>query len=209
MDPKEIVANGYNKIAQKYHNWDNHDYKNTNRLKYIQKICKMINKYEILDIGCGSAIWTKELFNITESNNITGIDISEVQIQMAKEIFPQAKQLICEDIMKINFKNKIFNAIIALFSIMHLPKNDQLKIFDKLYSWLEKDGLLLISLNPDIDNEPINTKWMGVDMYWNNIGENEYKKIITNAGFEIIECNILNEKTKNNDIKILWIICKK
>jgi hypothetical protein len=45
-------------------------------------------------------------------------------------------------------------------------------------------------------------------MYWNNIGENEYKKNNKNAGFEIIECNILNEKTKNNYIKILWIIFK-
>lgn len=213
MDPKKIVKYGYNKIAEKYHNWNNHLNENTNRLNYIEKLNKIIqdkplqNQYNILDIGCASGIYTKKLLNIPNAK-VTGIDISEMQIKLAKENIQEA-QFLCEDIMKIEFSQNIFDIIVGLFSIIHLSPSEQLQIFPKLYNWIKPNGLLLINLSPNIDNGSIDANWLGTEMYWSSLGNDKFKTIIENLGFKILEWNILDEKEDDNIIKFLWILCKK
>lgn len=214
MNSKEIVVDGYNKIAQKYHDWNNHLNENTNRFYYIQKIYKIIQnrssfeKSKILDIGCGSGIWTKKLLDIPNSE-IIGIDISETQIKLAKKNVPQIDNFLCKDVMKAEFPLNNFDIIISLFSIIHLSQDEQLNIFPRIYNWLKPNGLLLINLSPNIDNGTIDSNWLGTKMYWSSLGEDKYKSIIENLGFEILEWNILDEKEDDKFIKFLWIICKK
>lgn len=211
---KEIVVNGYNKIAQKYHDWNNHLNENTSRFYYIQKICKInqnnspSKNNKILDIGCGSGIWTKKLLDISNSE-ITGIDISETQIKLAKKNIPQIDKFLCKDVMKVEFPSNNFDIIISLFSIIHLSQDEQLIVFPKIYNWLKPNGLLLINLSPNIDNGSIDSNWLGTKMYWSSLGEDKYRSIIENLGFEILEWNILDEKEDDNFVNFLWIICKK
>lgn len=213
-NPKEIVINGYNNIAQKYHDWNNHLDENTNRFYYIQKVHKIIQnmsqfeKVKILDIGCGSGIWTKKLFDIFNSE-IIGIDISETQIMLAKKNVPQINNFLCKDIMEIEFSLNNFDIIISLFSIIHLSQEEQLRIFPKIYNWLKPGGLLLLNLSPNIDNGSIDLNWLGTKMYWSSLGNDKYRMIIKELGFEILSWDILNEKEDDNLVKFLWIICKK
>ncbi|CAO3636355.1 unnamed protein product [Cunninghamella blakesleeana] len=219
MDPETIVANGYNEIATQYDNWDNHQIENTNRLTYIKKLSDLLLLQEelpkeqtLLDIGCASGRWTKELYHLTQCQNIIALDISQSQIEMAKKRFPNAKEYICQSIKSVDtFKKDQFNGIMALFSIFHLSPKDQIEIFPKIYHWLKPNGYFLLSLNPEVDDEEgdVSRPWMGTTMYWRSLGTAEYLSILKNSGFDIIENSLATEKTKNHGIDVLWIICQK
>ncbi|CAO3651355.1 unnamed protein product [Cunninghamella echinulata] len=164
----------------------------------------------ILDIGCGSGLWTQKIKENIPLSTIQAIDISETQIQLAKKNVPLLSDAFqCQDIMSFSNKNHSFDVIVGLFSFIHLSQEDQLLIFPKLYQWLNPNGLILINLSPFEHPCLINQNWLGAEMFWSSLGEDKYKQLIEQLGFTILEWSIVEEQEDDVRIPFLWIICQK
>lgn len=106
--------------------------------QYLKKDSK------ILDIGCGAG--TLALFLAGQGNSVKGVDLSKRAIQACKK---SAKSLGLNNVSfeKINFPEENisgrFDFIILSEVLEHLPK-DSLAL-KKIYSILNKDGILLLS----------------------------------------------------------------
>ncbi len=184
FDHKKVVIDGYDRCSTDYSKVRNKE--NEPSLKLLTD--KLTNKdAKVLDLGCGNGIPVSKMLS---RYVLTGIDISEKQIEQAKENVPNA-EFICKDISEFEFENNHWDAIVSYYAIFHLKKEEQLILFDKISKGLVPNGHFLLTLT--LHNEPGYTEddFFGVKMFWENYSLKEYEKIFTDKGMKILYSGML------------------
>lgn len=176
---KRLVIKGYNKIAKRY-SLSRNQFKN---LKYLEKLNSLLKpNSRILDLGCGAGKPIDEFF-INHGHKIIGIDISSEQVKLAKKNIPAGSFKI-KDIASLKENEFEVEAVVSFYTIFHLPRKKHQKLFKIINSFLRAGGLLLITMGT--------SDWEGTgdfyktQMYWSHYGPEKNRKIIEEAGFEII-----------------------
>ncbi|MDM5187734.1 class I SAM-dependent methyltransferase [Bacillus sp. DX4.1] len=108
----------------------------------IQAIIDMNGK-NIIDIGCGGGIYTKELA-LMGAQKVVGLDFSKEMLQVAEENCATLQNIsfIHGDAQHINFKNETFDVVISRAVIHHLQN---IPIFlQEASRILKKEGLLIL-----------------------------------------------------------------
>jgi 2-polyprenyl-3-methyl-5-hydroxy-6-metoxy-1,4-benzoquinol methylase len=108
------------------------------------------DRKKILEIGCGTGLFTKEIAKT--DNEITSIDISEELITLAKEKV-QSKNVtfLVENAYKTSFQDNYFDFIVGSSILHHLDIDEAIKEF---YRLLKDNGKIMFTepnmLNPQI-----------------------------------------------------------
>jgi SAM-dependent methyltransferase len=121
-------------------------YFSKNYLKYLTSYNKDIS---ILEIGCGRGM----LLNaISESgfNNLTGIDLSEGDVELGKQLFPHLKLDTCDLHDFLNNSLKKFDVIILKAVLEHVEKPMIMDLLKRISLSLDKSGIVIIDV-PDMD----------------------------------------------------------
>src|SRR5437667_25806 len=101
VDPRRIVAEGYDRIAERYAQWTANDVIDEVRSRYAAVLLEGLPKgAPVLELGCGGGGPTTR--QLGERFALTGVDISERQIEMARRNVPQATFL-CADMCELEF----------------------------------------------------------------------------------------------------------
>jgi ubiquinone/menaquinone biosynthesis C-methylase UbiE len=115
----------------------------------------------VLDLGCGSGIPAAQSL-AAAGHHVTGIDVSARMVELAKRQVPEG-EFFQQDMMQARFDDATFDAVVAYFSLLMLPKSDVAIMLDRIYGWLRHDGLLSLGMvNFDADAEPV--EFMGVQV---------------------------------------------
>jgi 2-polyprenyl-3-methyl-5-hydroxy-6-metoxy-1,4-benzoquinol methylase len=119
MDYKNIVKNGYNQIADQYLAARTIDSEDVRLLSDFMDLLSPNSK--VLDAGCGAGIpITKTL---AKQFDVTGVDFSEAQIELARKNVPNAN-FMCEDLTKLYFPEGTFDGICSYYAIIHIPREE-------------------------------------------------------------------------------------
>lgn len=141
----DLWADGYDKSVQLSEENDEYPfagYKDV--LNTIYNIVHKREKAKILDIGFGTGILTKKLYD--DGYEIYGIDFSQNMIEIAKEKMPLAS------LIKYNFskglpeeiKDNSFDYIISTYAMHHLEDVEKNEFIEKLENYLNRDGKIII-----------------------------------------------------------------
>ena len=179
---KALVRSGYDQCAAAYHKARGADA--TSELDILMN--RLVNGASVLDIGCGAGVPVARA--LAERFSVTGVDISDSMIELARANVPAAK-FIRADIMSVEFAPSTFNAATAFYSIFHLPRTEHPVLFHRIYYWLKPGGYLLCLL-PRYDEETYLDEFFGSTMYWSSYAVEDYERILTEIGFDILEMSI-------------------
>lgn len=141
----DLWADGYDKSVQLSEENDEYPfagYKDV--LNTIYNIVHKREKAKILDIGFGTGILTKRLYD--DGYEIYGIDFSQNMIEIAKEKMPLAS-LIKYDFSKglpEEIKDNSFDYIISTYAMHHLEDAEKNEFIEKLENYLNRDGKIII-----------------------------------------------------------------
>jgi SAM-dependent methyltransferase len=185
MDPKQIVRDGYDKVSHAYRsasfNYESSEYRTS--LSWLEPL--LTSGSAVLDLGCGCGIPVSRV--LSRQYRVTGVDISPIQIERAHVLAPDA-QFICADITTLDFPANTFDAVVAFYSIIHVPLDEQPALLKKIAHWLKPGGCLIASVG--------HTEWTGTEsdwckvegatMYWSHADAATYKTWLTRAGFSIL-----------------------
>ena len=176
---RDLIRKSYNQAAVAYAK----DRSSWRSNKYLDRFTRELPKgAEVLDLGCGDGIPVTEF--LTKKNFlVTGIDISEVQIQRAKRNCPRASFLV-KDMSSLENGEYQVDAVIAYYSIFHLPRKEHLSFLKKINSFLNPSGKTLITMG-DQDFEGFHD-FYGVKMWSSHYGLDKNREMIKAAGFEIL-----------------------
>ena len=141
----DLWADGYDKsvqLCEEDNEYPFAGYKDV--LNTIYNIVHRKEKAKVLDIGFGTGVLTKKLYD--DGYEIYGIDFSERMLEIAKEKMPLAK-LVQYDFSRglpKELENIQFNYIISTYAMHHLEDEDKIKFINKLEKYLSRDGRIII-----------------------------------------------------------------
>jgi len=176
---QDKVKAGYNKAARAYSKGRD-QFKND---KYLDRLDSLLKPNSvILDVGCGSGKPVTEFF-VNHGHQVTGIDISKEQIKLAKENVPQGLFEV-RDMSLLKPGEYAVDAIVSFYTIFHIPREQHLGLLKKLHTFLNDDGVLLITMGAT-DWEG-NEEFFGVQMHWSHYGKDKNSQMVREAGFELL-----------------------
>ncbi|KAF2664164.1 methyltransferase type 11 [Microthyrium microscopicum] len=211
-EPKIIVEQAYDHIADWYLNWVKDQ--DSPRERYTDKVLKNAPAApRILELGCGPGIPITRML-LDRGAQVTANDISTKFINMAKERCPEATFL-PGDMMALDFEPASFHGITSFFTIFHLPREEQKTMLSKINSWLKPGGMFVMNL-ATMDEEEIHGEMMGYGMFWSSFDVEDNKKMVTDSGLDLVETELLEAgdgKLEEDDpdygVKFLWLVAKK
>ncbi|MFX1378642.1 MAG: class I SAM-dependent methyltransferase [Promethearchaeota archaeon] len=194
----KLVEQGYNKIADEYYT-----YRDINKFdNELRKFASLLpHNAHILDVGCGAGIPTAK-FLVEKGIQVTGIDLSQTMLNLARENVPNA-QFIKMDMNELEFKENTFNGIISVYTLFHVPKKNHFEIFKRFHKILKPGGILL--MNTGILESEGTSIFFGVPMFWSNLNPKTTLDLVKSAGFSIISEAILERGGEYQ----YWIFGKK
>lgn len=137
---------------------------------------------KILDLGCGSA-QPIAAYLIEQGHCVTGIDSSDVMIEMAQQHFP--KQCWIEADMRSVKLDETFQGILAWDSFFHLTPHDQRQMFIQFARFSAKGTVLMFTSG--FSHGEVIGDMFGEALYHASLAPEEYTKLLCQHDFEIVK----------------------
>ncbi len=204
---KDVVRQSYDTIAEEFLEWTQ-GIRVVEREKYTSLLCNgLVADAQVLELGCGAGIPTTK--RLAERFQVTGVDISSRQIELARINIPNA-QFLCADMTKLGFPVACFDAIAAFYSIVHVPRDEQAHLISNIHQWLRPNGLFVAAFGANAQSAGYDDNWLGAPMYWSSFDSETNKRMVEEAGFHILSAE---EETAIEEDEgpttFLWIVAQK
>ncbi len=184
VDYRALVQRGYDQCAAAY--------EHARQQEAAPELTLLINRLpagaHILDIGCGAGVPVAQ--TLARRFAVTGVDLSPEQIRRAQVNVPMGTFLHA-DIMALSFPPASFDAVVAFYSIFHLPREEHPVLFQRIYQWLKPGGYLLATVSAVSEAAYTEDDFFGVPMYWSNYGLAEYQELLKQLGFRLLETTVV------------------
>jgi len=203
-NPKQVVEQGYDRVAHAYASLEGET--EWPRMRWLKKVLdKLAPSASVLDLGCGSGAPAD--IEISKEHQVTGVDISQTQIDLALKNIPNGTFL-HEDAGSIEFPPSSFDAVVSFYTLEHIPRQEHATILGRIYHWLKPGGLLLISMEAG-EFEDVFGKWLGVPMFISCFNPEKMDQLVLKSGFEMVETVIEPQVEQGEPIPYHWILARK
>jgi ubiquinone/menaquinone biosynthesis C-methylase UbiE len=201
---REVIARGYDQVADEYEALESAQAP-WPRLQRVRAFAAGLPRgSRILDIGCGNGVPATE--ELALKHEVTGVDISEEQIARARRNVPSAT-FICGDARDVDLPVAAFDAIVALYLIDNIAREDYPALFRRLTQLLRPNGRMLLSAEPGDDPWQSYT-WLGVPMLINTVPTDELVQLLRDAGLPVVGTEFEPQLEAGQPIEYAWIVAE-
>ena len=176
----DIVRSGYDALSLLYRADDEFP---DGYAEWLDELGALLpGRSRVLDLGCGIPV-SREL--AAAGHDVTGVDLSEVQVERAQALVPDATFLRA-DMTDLDLPAGSQDAVVCLYSLIHVPLDRQQALLASIARWLVPGGWLLLtagwrSWTGSEDG------WLGgpARMWWSHADVGTYRRWLTEAGLVI------------------------
>ena len=203
-NPKTIVEEGYDRVAEAYSRLESGQ--RWPRMKWLGKVLSRLNPGSaVLDLGCGSG--DPADIEIARFHQVTGVDISNAQVEMARRNVPKGR-FIHRDLGALEFHDGSFDAIVSFYTLEHLPREQHGQVLERIHDWLRPGGLLLFSSEVCEMND-VTGEWLGVPMFFSSFDPETLTGVVWEAGFEVLETHIETQLEQHSEVPYFWVLAQR
>jgi SAM-dependent methyltransferase len=203
VDPKRVVAAGYDRIAEQYLAWSGLR-PSPARLRALALADERIPRgAEVLELGCGAGLPMTAA--IARDRRLTGVDISAAQVALARRNVPGAT-FIQADFTTLEMAPASLDAVVAFYVLTHVPRDEHAALLGRIRSWLRPGGVLIASFGVEDDPGGIEHDWLGTDMYFSHFSARVNRRLVEGAGFVVERADVLQEPEDRYDARFLWVV---
>jgi cyclopropane fatty-acyl-phospholipid synthase-like methyltransferase len=203
MDPKRLVEQGYDSIADRYL-----ELAVTDKLR-MQRVARLMERLSegaaALELGCGAGVPVGKA--LAERYSLTGVDISRIQLDRARANVPDAR-LIQADMTEIRFPAGAFDAIVALYCMIHVPREEHAELLLRMRDWTKPGGYLLINMGTGDDPGTVEDDWLGSPMFFSSFDAATNRRLIEEAGFDLLDAELVPQHEEGRRVTFLWALAQ-
>lgn len=210
MDPKQVVADGYDHLHDLYAEWaaENPD---DVRHRYIDTVLDLAGPTprSALDLGCGTGRHATA-YLVAKGLQVTGVDLSPKSIEVAAREMPKARFLV-GDMASVELPEESFDLVTAFYSLIHVPMAEHGPVLRRVWSWLRPGGYLVVTMGGGRSPaETVDPAWLGAaPMYWSNWDRDTNRELIRDAGFEEVEATLTTTVENGQEVTFMWVIAQR
>ncbi len=181
-DPREIVRRGYDALSYRYRADDAGEGHYAGWLAGLRE--RVPAGGAVLDLGCGAGVPVARAL-AADGFRVTGVDVSEVQIGRARRLVPGARFLRA-DATRVELPAGSFDAVACLYTLIHLPLDEQPVLLGRIAGWLRPGGWLLATTGQKAWTGT-EDGWLGgsATMWWSHADAATYRDWLGRAGLEV------------------------
>ena len=204
-NPKEIVARGYDAIALRYAEWAGQV--QSPALEWLRDLdARLPDSADVLELGCGRGVpGTREL---ARRHRVTGVDISAVQIELARHHVPEAS-FVHADATELEVATGSLDAVVALSFFGHVPASEQRDLIGRIAGWLDDGGLLLSTFGAGEAGEDVDEDWLGAPMFFASLGGDAYLPLLREYGLAPLRDEVVvQHEPGHGDVAFHWVLAE-
>ncbi len=204
-DSKEIVARGYDAIALRYAEWAGQI--DSPAIEWSRDLdARLPDGADILELGCGRGVpVTREL---ARRHSVTGVDISAVQIELARHHVPEAS-FVHADATELEVAPASLDAVVALYLFGHVPTDEQPGLIRRVCSWLRPDGFLLATFGAGDAGEDVDQDWLGAPMFFASLDGDAYVPLLHDEALVPVRDEVIvQHEPGHGDISFRWVLAR-
>jgi 2-polyprenyl-3-methyl-5-hydroxy-6-metoxy-1,4-benzoquinol methylase len=181
-DPREIVRRGYDALSYRYRADDAGEGDYAPWLAGLRQ--RVRPGGQVLDLGCGAGVPVARAL-AAGGFAVVGVDVSRVQLGRARRLVP-AVSLLQADATRVAFRPASFDAAVCLYTLIHLPLEEQPALLGRIAGWLRPGGWLLATTGQHAWTGT-EEGWLGgtATMWWSHADAATYRAWIGRAGLEV------------------------
>jgi len=100
------------------------------------------------------------------------------------------------------------DAVTALYSVVHVPRDEQPALFARIRDWLKPGGLFLTSLS-HVGGPDRTDHWLGVDMFFSGYDAETNRGLLRGAGFDLLADELVWMQEPESEVAFLWVLARK
>lgn len=234
---KEGIKKAYNTISNTYSDWTQTHH--ATRIKYLNVLLEHLNSgaptpQSVLELGCGSGNPVTSLLassqyptNGADTSSsaprftVIGNDISQQQLHLASERLGSFKNVELKegDMMDLSFGERSLDAVLGMYALIHLPREEQKGLLKRIHTWLRPGGYFLGNFAVEEQQSVFNHTWLGCGtdggvMFWSSWGEEKTCEILADIGMDVIIREVVQDVEEGSDgeekkVSFVWILGKK
>jgi ubiquinone/menaquinone biosynthesis C-methylase UbiE len=206
MDPKQMVEEGYDRIAECYVEWIQTT-RSEERARYTSVLLDELPPgAKVLDLGCGVGLPTTQ--QLAQRFEVTGVDFSAHQLTLARQNVPEA-QFIQADITQLDLPPASFDAVAAFYTFIHVPREEQPKLLQDIASWLRPGGLFVATMSVHSVKADFAEDFLGAPMYWSGFDGETNKRLVEEADLRITSAREETAIEFGKPVTFLWVVARK
>lgn len=205
MDPKRIVAEGYDRMGQGFSGWNDQRPSEVRAWFLREVLARLGEGSHILELGCGPGTDAAEL---SAGRRYVGVDLSSVQLAIARRRVSHAT--VQGDFTSMAFRPGSFDGVVASYVFMHVLQEELGPTFERTFAWLRPGGRLMLSL-ATIEAENRVEEWLGVPMYFARFTPRLSERLLREAGFQFELSEVREEGVDDGygPVRSHWVIARK
>ena len=203
---RDLVSSGYDTMHGRYADWAGRD--TSRRQHYLVRAARMglLKPGDALDLGCGTGRHaTASLAGA--GFRVTGLDVSARSIEVARRDLPSVS-FVVGDMATATFPAGSFDLVTAFYSIIHLPREEHGDVLRRVAGWLRPGGGLIASLGTSC-GDAYEEDWLGVPMYWSSWDHRTNRRLISDAGLDILVDTVETTLEDGQPVAFQWLIATK
>jgi phosphoglycerate dehydrogenase-like enzyme/SAM-dependent methyltransferase len=205
MDPKTVVAEGYDRIGPGYAAWVAEGEPEARSWFLGEVLTRLPKGSDVLELGCGPGTVAAEL---SAGRRYIGVDLSEGQLSIAHALVPYAT-FVRGDLTAMEFEPASFDGVVAFYVFMHVPQEDLEPTFQRIFTWLRPGGWLMLTLPTMAAGDRVE-EWLDVPMYFARFTPGLSERLLKETGFGIEMSEIRWEvEAQYGPTDFHWVIVRK
>ncbi|MFK4088327.1 class I SAM-dependent methyltransferase [Kribbella sp. NPDC020789] len=187
---KELVRRGYDALSIRY------DEAFGSEGKYAEWLDELLTRLpehaRVLDIGCGAGVPVAKAL-ADAGHQVTGVDISGVQVARARERVPEAT-FVQADAATMDLPAGEFDAVLSFYALIHIPVDEQESLLRRIGTWLRPGGVFVATIGAAAWTG-VEESWLGGDvpMWWSHADSETTRAWIEAAGLVVERAEFVAE----------------
>jgi SAM-dependent methyltransferase len=201
LEPIRIVADGYDAVADRYLAWSSSA---PVRLRYLERLLELLpTASDVLELGCGAGEPVTR--RLAERHRLVAVDVSARQLELAARSAPQA-QLLLTDMLELAFAPDSFDAVVAFYSMTHIPREHHADLLARIVRWARPGGLVLLTMGAADNPGSVDDDWLGAPMYFSHFDSATNRALVQRSGIRILSADVVDEDARDAGARFLWVI---
>jgi len=193
-DPRtQLVGRGYDAMIDTWEAWAAQIADDPRHEWCTDLIARLDNGARVLELGCGGG--TTETQRLAERFALTGVDLSERQLERARRRVPGATFL-NGDMTALAFEPSSFQAVVAFYSFNHVPR---------VAMWLVSGGFFMTALATG-DEEGWYGDFLGAPSFFSGYTPPTNRSLLREGGFELLRDEVVSIEEPGGSVSFHWIL---